>query len=298
MAEQIKQKELIDKRAWLSGTCATIIDYFNNDSKIKDLYIFKRDPSNNFITIRKSDSLVYDDKMYIVIDFNIDGVSNDSNFKNLYGLTNIIVKIEMVKVPNEENQYYYMVSTNWDNFYHADIFDSCKCKVSICDWFEKLIRIVVDAYTYWLIDKSEIDAKYDKTKFKTLKVRESVKYLHYIMTENYYNIIIGSLKREICQYHYDKLPNIAFKKNSNFVSYNIINVGRFDTTIYGIRIWTSNDKDEYNGGLKLTSRPEDSTNDKITIINGDDNLLYLIINVVIYYFDYENKVAYEVFEDK
>lgn len=293
-----EQKELVDKQAWLSGICATIIDYFNNDSKIKDLYIFKRDPSNNFITIRKSDRLVYDDKMYIVINFNIDGVSNDSNFKNLYGPTKIIVKIEMVKVPNEENQYYYMVSTNWDSFYHTDLFNSCKCKVSICDWFEKLIRIVVDAYTYWLINKDEANTKYDKTKFETLKVRESVKYLHYIMTENYYNIITGSLKRKICQYHYDKLPNIVFKKNSNFGSHDIVNVGSFDTTIYGIRIWTSNDKDEYNGGLKLTSRPEDSTNDKITIIDGDDNLLNLIINVVIYYFDYENKRVYEVFEDK
>ncbi len=293
-----KTKELVDKRAWLSGTCATIIDYFNNDSKIKDLYIFKRDPSNNFITIRKSDRLVYDDKMYIVIDFNIDGVSNVSYFKTLYEPTKIIVKIEMIKVPNEENQYYYMVSTNWDNFYHVDLFDSCKCKVSICDWFEKMIRIVVDAYTYQLINKSETDVKCDKTKFETLKVRESVKYLHYIMTENYYNIITGSLKRKICQYHYDKLPNIVFKKNSNFGSHDIVNVGSFDTTIYGIRILTSNDKDECNGGLKLTSRPEDSTNDKITIIDGDDNLLNLIINAVIYYFDYENKRIYEVFEDK
>lgn len=297
MAEQLNKKELVDKRAWLSGTCATIIDYFNNDSKIKDLYIFKRDPSNNFITIKESNKLVYDNKMYIVVNFNIDGVSNNPHFKNLYGPTEIVVKIEMIKVPNEENQYYYMVSTNWDSFYHADLFNSHNCKVSICNWFEKLIRIAVDAYTYWLIDKDEVNTKYDKTKFETLKVRESVKYLHYIMTEKYYNIITESLKRKICQYHYDKLPNIVFKKNSNFGSHNIINVGSFDTTIYGIRIWASND-DEYNGGLKLTSRPEDSANDQITIVDGDDNLLNLITNVVIYYLNYENKVTYEVFEDK
>jgi len=282
----------------LSGTCATIIDYFNNDSKIKDLYIFKRDSSNNFITIRKLDKLIYNDKVYIVVNFNIDGVSNDPHFKNLYGPTEIVVKIEMIKVPNEENQYYYMVSTNWDSFYHADLFNSYKCKVSICDWFEKLIRIVVDAYTYWLINKDEVNIKYDKTKFETLKVKENVKYLHYIMIEKYYNIIVGNLKRKISQYHCDNLPNIVFKKNSNFSSHNIVNVGSFDTTIYGIRIWASNDNDEYNGGLKLTSRPEDSTNDQITIIDGDDNLLNLITSIIIYYLNYENKRTYEIFEDK